>query len=478
MADDTEPPDLPDRPAFLPASPPHWAARGLAWLLLGLFAAAAVIAAVIRIPETVGSKFVLVPVEGVDQVRAPRDGTVTEIRAPEARSVVRGDPLVVIRSAALGDRAAELGTLDIQAQGAAERLGNEQRRYESQRRADEEEERRLRGRLAHLDQRLEEHQAIRATRQARYRSTLAIYENDIQIAQREIEFKRSHYGIAKELADRTEKAHREGIISWVEYNTRLLDASKLAVELAQLDRTLDSARLKITQVRSEEEQAELEWKLALDGLLTDRKEAQGTIDKLGHETAGRRTAFRELERGLREETEKGRVRSGALRAQLEQSRGNELTVSAPCAGTVLRLWPQRSGAVVRDGEPLADLACAGGRLQAEITIPPSSVGQVKVGQRVKLLYDAFPYQRYGVRYGTVRWVSPASVGENFRAFAEIEDESIAVKGESRSLSAGMGGRADVLVGRRSLVSYLFEPLRQLTESLADAPPPKPGGAQP
>jgi hypothetical protein len=75
-----------------------------------------------------------------------------------------------------------------------------------------------------------------------------------------------------------------------------------------------------------------------------------------------------------------------------------------------------------------------------------------------------------VRRATVRWVSPATVGADFLAFADIEDEAIVSQGERRLLTAGMGGRADVVVGRRSLIAYAFEPLRQLRESLADAPP--------
>jgi hypothetical protein len=35
----------------------------------------------------------------------------------------------------------------------------------------------------------------------------------------------------------------------------------------------------------------------------------------------------------------------------------------------------------------------------------------------------------------------------------------------------MGGQADVVVGRRSLVSYAFEPIRALKENLAEPPPP-------
>lgn len=93
---------------------------------------------------------------------------------------------------------------------------------------------------------------------------------------------------------------------------------------------------------------------------------------------------------------------------------------------------------------------------------------------VKLLFDAFPYQRHGVRYARLRWISRASVsidGERvFRALADVKDESIVVNGKPRSLKAGMGGVAKIVVGRRRVIGYAFEPLRQLRESVRAAPP--------
>lgn len=465
-------------PPFLDRTPPPWAARSLAWILIALFVAAVIAAVAIDLSETVSARFVLVPERGADQLRAARDGTLVEIRAAAAQSVERGQVLFVLRSSAIGDRSGELRTLETQLQGAADRLGNERQRHESQRLADEEEQGRLRTRLAHLTQKIEEQGALRATRQARYRDTLAIYENDIEIGRREIEFKQKAFQVARELADRTERLHKEGIISWLENTTRQLEASKLAVELEQLDRQVDTARLKISQLKSEDGQQEIESRLTLDQLVSERQEVQAAIDKLRHEMAARRSVFVELERSLREEGQKSGIRTATLRVELEQSRGNELSVVAPCAGVVLRLSVQRPGAVVKEGEPLADLACGGSRLQAELTVPPSAVGQVKPDQPVKLLYDTFPYQRHGVRRATVRWVSPASIGDNFRAFADIEDEAITVKGERHPLTAGMGGRADVVVGRRSLIAYAFEPLRQLRESFADAPPRGGGPGRP
>jgi hemolysin D len=459
--------DLP--PPFLPAMPAPRAARALSWILIGLFAAAVVAVIVIRVPEKVTTRFVLVPAQGADEVRAPRDGTIAQVSVAETQTVGRGQAMFVIHSTQVGDRAAELRSLETQLQGAAERLANERRRYESQRAGDDDEETRQRGRLAHLTQRSEEQRALRESRQARYRATLAIYENEMEITRREIDFRHKQHELARELAERTARLHREGIISWLENNTRQLEASKLAVDLEQLAKQVDTGRLKVTQLTSEEQQREIEWKLEGDQLQTERKATQGAIDKLRHEAAARRSAFVELERGLREETDKAQIRTAALRRQLERTSGNELTVVAPCAGPVLRLAVQRAGAVVREGETLCELACSGERLQAQLTLPSSGVGHVKPGQPVKLLYDTFPYQRYGVRHATVRWVSPAAVGDQFRVFADITDAAITVKGEARALTAGMGGRADVIVGRRRLAAYAFEPVRQLRESLADVP---------
>jgi multidrug efflux pump subunit AcrA (membrane-fusion protein) len=96
-----------------------------------------------------------------------------------------------------------------------------------------------------------------------------------------------------------------------------------------------------------------------------------------------------------------------------------------------------------------------------------------------LLYDAFPYQRYGVRYGKVRWTSPASVtvdeAASFRVFVDLEEEAISVAGRPTPLMAGMGGRARIVVGSRSLMSYALAPLRQLRENLAQPPERKGAG---
>jgi membrane fusion protein len=98
---------------------------------------------------------------------------------------------------------------------------------------------------------------------------------------------------------------------------------------------------------------------------------------------------------------------------------------------------------------------------------------VQAGQRVKLRFDAFPYQRYGIRFGTVRWLGPSGVTARdsgaFRALVDVTDPAFRVRGQIQPLQPGMGGQGDILVGRRSLVSYAFEPIRALKESFVEPP---------
>ncbi|HEY7676693.1 MAG TPA: HlyD family efflux transporter periplasmic adaptor subunit [Candidatus Methylomirabilis sp.] len=479
-------------PPFLGYDPPHWVARGLAAVLLALFAAGVIASLVVQVPETVTSPFVLVPARGTDPVRAPRNGVVAAVQVGEGRSVRGGEPVFLIRSPAVSDMSSEARGLETQLAGAEESRNNARQKYDSQHRGDEEESTRLARRGAHLAQKLEEHRRVRAVREAKYRADLTIAGNEIEVTRKEIEFKKAARDLAQEIAERFEGEYKEGGISWIEANTRRLEATKLAVEVQQLERTLETVRLRVNQIQADHQTQEIEWRQTAADLENEGREVRTTSEKLRHTMASRQTEFREQDRRLAEDTAKARIRVTALHDVLGQNRGGDLAAAAPCDGTVIRLAVKAPGAVVQEGDLLCEVACAGGALQAELTVPPSGVSRLRPGQGVKLLYDAFPYQRHGVRLGTLRWVSPAGTTAGatsaapatgppvFRAVAAIANESIVVDGRPRPLMAGMGGRAEVVVGRRRLVAYAFEPLRQLKESLADAPaapagPPPPQG---
>ena len=54
----------------------------------------------------------------------------------------------------------------------------------------------------------------------------------------------------------------------------------------------------------------------------------------------------------------------------------------------------------------------GASLLAELFVPSRAIGFVEPGQRVRLMVDAFPYQRFGTLGGRVETVSQAVLSPN------------------------------------------------------------------
>ena len=410
----------PDAP-FLSAEPPPLVARALATVLIALFAVAVVAAVVVRVPETVAGRFVLVPLRGADPVRALRQGQVVEVGALEGDEVARGAPLFVVRSDMAASRSADLGVLREQLRGSEDAARLARRGYEERRLADEQQGEMLKARIAALD--------------------------------RTIPLKAERTRMTAELAERFRGGTELGTISPDEYVTRRLEATRLA-----------------------EEQAMLEG---------DRAQAAAELEKLRHERDARDAEFQDLLRRIAEERSQAEIRAAALTPETRPGMGTELVVRAPCSGTVVQLRVRGPGAVVQEGDVLGEVACAGVSLQAEVTLPNAGVARVRAGQPVKLLYDAFPYQRFGVRIGRVRWVSPAGTSPGgstgagnggtedvaFRALVDLREADGGPRGLPRPLLAGMGGMARVVVERRPLVAYAFEPIRQMRESLSGGEEP-------
>ncbi|HSF25037.1 MAG TPA: HlyD family efflux transporter periplasmic adaptor subunit [Blastocatellia bacterium] len=394
---------------FLSLAPPHWAARGLSYAIIAIVLVAAIAAVVIKLPETVTADFVLVPARGTDPIKATRQGIVNRVFVSEGQSVNQGDVIATLRSESAGDRAADLMTTQTQLAGAGESFLNAKAKFTAQTLADEQEMRQLSARIEHLE------------------GLIAL--------------KRQQLVLLKQMADSYEKLYREGIASRAQVTEKQLQIADLAAELEKL--------------------------------FAEQGETRAAIEKLKIDSSSHRIEFKEVERNYREETATREIRVAALGAALSGSDGNEVRVTAPCAGTILRLHSRNSGAVLQEGETVAELVCAGETLLAELSVPEAGIGKLKADQGVKLKYDAFPYQRHGVRYGRVAWLSPAAVdtkeGTSFKARIEIADGEILVQGQSRPLLAGMSGKAEIVIGNRSLIEYVFEPLRQLKENLSDVP---------
>jgi len=138
-------------------------------------------------------------------------------------------------------------------------------------------------------------------------------------------------------------------------------------------------------------------------------------------------------------------------------------------GRVTALHAKPGGAVVA-GKTLGVVVPSDSPLVAEIWLPSSSIAFVKPGADVRLMYDAFPYQKFGVARARVVKISqsPTVLEElplelqakesRYRVLAALDRQDVQAFGKSLSLTPGMRLKADLILERRSAMDWLMEPL--------------------
>lgn len=164
------------------------------------------------------------------------------------------------------------------------------------------------------------------------------------------------------------------------------------------------------------------------------------------------------------------------RAEIEQSIAeNEAqrasVLRAPESGVIATMFVS-PGQTVSTGESLLAIVPEGSPLEAELLVPSRAIGFVRPDTPVVLRYQAYPYQKFGLQTGKVRAVStsamsPAQVatllGQQtqealYRVDVELDRQSINAYGKNESLKTGMALDADLLLDRRRLIEWVFEPL--------------------
>ena len=157
-------------------------------------------------------------------------------------------------------------------------------------------------------------------------------------------------------------------------------------------------------------------------------------------------------------------------AQVEARR--ETVIRAPMAGVVTNIAVTRGQSIPADS-PLAMVLPKGSGMHVELLVPTRAIGFVKPGQEVVLRYEAFPYERFGQYRGVVTdlsrnvWspgdrIGPLSAREPvYRVDVKLDRQNVTALGQDFALRPGMLVNADLLLEKRTLLEWIFEPVLQL-----------------
>lgn len=259
-----------------------------------------------------------------------------------------------------------------------------------------------------------------------------------------------------------------------------------------------------SRVKIAERAEALHQRLAQEGFISDMRLQQVESETIEHRArAGalernRITIQRErmaLESELRDLPLKTRNEIALVErgvAELEQELAEaearrEIVVPAPQDGTVTAIVAV-PGWYANVSVPLLSIVPSDAPLEAHLYSPSRAIGFVSAGQRVRLRYQAYPYQKFGQYEGTVKNVSrsaisPAEVPPQlsgvvslsgaagmqatisepvYRITVGLEEQSVTAYGKQVPLQAGMLVEADVALENRRLYEWVLDPLYTLT----------------
>jgi membrane fusion protein len=285
----------------------------------------------------------------------------------------------------------------------------------------------------------------------------------------------------KELLTRQIAAEEQRIRSERDRLTAMIDG--LEIEISQLE-----AQLKIQgeRIRVEEEFVASAAELRKQGYMADADfkrrqvtllEQKQNLNSLNQQLAARQNQLTETRYSLRQLPTVMAGKIQGLRSELattdqriaEISGRRAYVIRAPAAGRVSMVQatvgqfadPRRLQMEIVPNESV---------LQAELFVPTRAIGFVQPGQEVRILYEAFPYQQFGTYSGRVLKVSqtiltrsdtfgPIELKEPaYRITAALDRPDIDAYGKKIPLQADMLLRADIILEKRSLISWLLDPL--------------------
>lgn len=277
-------------------------------------------------------------------------------------------------------------------------------------------------------------QELGAQQLTQLRKRIADLNNEVQQIEREVKLQEERIRSAREQAKRYADLARDKFVSEVVARQKQDEVTDQEIRLQTLQRQRLTTQRDLSNARLEEPAIALRTRTQTDQVSRQISEVQQTL-----------------------------VTEDARR---------ESVINAPVTGTVTNIGVSQGQSVAVDAL-LATILPKGSVLHAELLVPSRAIGFVTKGKEVVLRYEAFPFERFGQYRGVIDDVSQTvwSAGEKiggtvakepvYRVNVKLDKQTVDALGQAIPLRAGMMVNADILLEKRSLLEWIFEPILQL-----------------
>ncbi len=346
----------------------------------------------------------LTPRSGTSKVFAPQPGIIKQVHVVEGQDVQQGQPLITVETSHIADNGEDVNGAMVET---------------------------LRGQQQLLKRQIEAEQRRVPSEEERLTAKIAILQNEMTALQDQIDAQRKRIQISEEFVAAADQLSSKGFLADSDLKKRQLAVLEQQQNQAALSQQLSAREDALTEARYSLRQLPTLMAEKIQSFQNDLSLTEQRIDEVN----GRRA----------------------------------YVIRAPAAGRVSTL--QASAGQYADPTRLQlELVPSESILEAQLFVPTRAIGFVKPGQPVRILYDAFPYQRFGVYSARIVTVSktiltasdangPIALKEPaYRVTAALDRQDVDARDQKMPLQADMLLRADIMLERRTLIEWLFNPL--------------------
>jgi len=136
-------------------------------------------------------------------------------------------------------------------------------------------------------------------------------------------------------------------------------------------------------------------------------------------------------------------------------------VRAPASGYINRMNVNTIGGVVKPGEAILEITPTEGPVAVEARVSPNDRASLRPGLDTRVLIGAYDYAVFGALQGHLIEVSADTLpDERGQRYYRVLIQTDKPQGQmaSKAILPGMTARADVVLGQRTVLSYLLSPL--------------------
>jgi len=137
-------------------------------------------------------------------------------------------------------------------------------------------------------------------------------------------------------------------------------------------------------------------------------------------------------------------------------------IIAPSSGslTYMNIWSNLQE--VKAGDRLFTINPANrGAVVAKLTLPFAGAGKVKIGQRVCIKLDGYPYMEFGMIEGSIQSIASGSLENGFPVTVNLPGGATTSYGHGLNFERDLTGSAEITTEDLTLLRRLFNPLKYI-----------------